>query len=174
MLSRIRANGFWPALALLCLVAGPAVAAPKVVASIKPVHSLVAGVMRGFGEPVLLIAGSGSPHGYSLRPSEARALSEADLVFWVGDGLEASLAKPIAALAGGRARVIALAEAEGVRLLQARAGGPWDAPKGMHDHGANAAAHGTDIQADLHIWLDSENAIAIVRAAVTALAPLRR
>ena len=170
MRSSTRASGFWPALALLCLIAGPAAAAPKVVASIKPVHSLVAGVMGGIGEPVLLIAGGGSPHGYSLRPSEARALSEADLVFWVGDALEASLAKPIAALAGGRARVIALAKAEGVRLLQARAGGPWDAPQGMHDHGANAAAHDADNQADLHIWLDPVNAIAIVRAAVAALA----
>lgn len=167
---RLQANRFWSALALLCLTAGSAAAAPKVVASIKPVHSLVAGVMRGFGEPVLLIAGGGSPHGYSLRPSEARALSEADLVFWVGAGLEASLAKPIAALAGGRARVIALAEAEGLQLLQARAGGTWDGPEGMHDHGTDTAAHGAGKRVDLHVWLDPLNAIAIVRAAVTALA----
>ena len=160
--------GFWSALVLLCLTAVPAAAAPEVVASIKPVHSLVAGVMRGLGTPVLLVRGVGSPHGYSLRPSEARALSEAELVFWVGGGLEASLAKPLAALAGDRARVIALAEAEGVRLLQARAGGPWEAPEAAHDHGTDM--HDAGKQADFHIWLDPLNAIAIVRAAATALA----
>ena len=162
--------GFWSALVLHCLAAGPAAAAPEVVASIKPVHSLVAGVMRGLGTPVLLIGGVGSPHGYSLRPSEARALSEAELVFWIGGGLEASLAKPLTALAGDRARVIALAEAEGVRLLQARAGGPWEVPEEAHDHGTDTGVHDAGKQADFHIWLDPLNAIAIVRAAATALA----
>ena len=129
-----RAMGLWSALVLFCLAAGPAAAAPKVVVSIKPVHSLVAGVMRDLGSPVLLISGSGSPHGYSMRPSEARALSEADLVFWVGSGLEASLAKPLAVLTGGRAQVITLSQAKGVRLLQARAGGTWEAPEETHGH----------------------------------------
>jgi zinc transport system substrate-binding protein len=34
----------------------------NVVVSIKPVHSLVAGVMQGVGEPVLLVKGTGSEH----------------------------------------------------------------------------------------------------------------
>ena len=53
--------------------AGPA---PAVVVSIKPIHSLVAGVMDGIGAPQLLIEGAGSPHSYALRPSEARALAD--------------------------------------------------------------------------------------------------
>ncbi len=167
---RLRAEILWSALVLLCLAVGPATAAPKVVASIKPVHSLVAGVMRDLGEPVLLITGGGSPHGFSLRPSEARALSEADVVFWVGGGLEASLAKPLAALAGGRAEVITLSQVEGLRLLKSRAGGTWEAPAESHDHGRDTGSHGADNQADLHLWLDPLNAIAIVRAAVAALA----
>lgn len=165
-----RAMGFfWSALVLFCLAAGPAAAAPKVVVSIKPVHSLVAGVMRDHGSPVLLISGSGSPHGYSMRPSEARALSEADLVFWVGGGLEASLAKPLAVLTSGRAQVITLSQAKGVRLLQTRAGGPWKAPEETHGHD-DTDAHGAGKRPDLHLWLDPLNAIAIVRAAVDALA----
>jgi zinc transport system substrate-binding protein len=164
-------RGFWMALATFCLTAGPAAAAaPKVVASIKPVHSLVSGVMRGLGAPVLLVSGGGSPHGYSLRPSEARALSEADLVFWIGSGFEAFLVRPLAALAGRRARVIALAEAQGVRLLEARRGGAWDAQEEAAAHDGEVAGHGASGSADLHIWLDPRNAIAIVRAAVTALA----
>jgi zinc transport system substrate-binding protein len=163
------ARASWSALVLLWLITEPATAAPKVVASIKPVDSLVAGVMRGLGAPVLLVSGGGSPHGYSLRPSAARALNEADLVFWVGSGLEAFLAKPIEALAGGHARVIALAEAEDVRLLKLRRSGVWDTQDEAVVHN-DTAGHGPVGSADFHIWLDPQNAIAIVRAAVTALA----
>ena len=77
----------------------------RVVASISPVHALVAGVMAGIGTPTLLMKASGSPHAYSLRPSAARALDQADAVFWIGDDLEAFLAKPLDAL-GASARVV--------------------------------------------------------------------
>ena len=50
----------------------------KVVTSILPLHSLVAGVMEATGEPTLLVGGAASPHAYSLKPSEARALADAD------------------------------------------------------------------------------------------------
>ena len=73
-----------PAVAAL-LVATPALAAPNVVATIKPLHSLVAGVMEGVGTPELLIEGAASPHGFSLRPSDAGKLESADLVFWIGE-----------------------------------------------------------------------------------------
>ena len=112
----------------------PAAAAPKVVASIKPVHSLVAGVMQGIGEPTLLIKSGGSPHSYSLRPSEAKALQEADVVFWVGEGIETFLEKPLASLAGG-GTVVTLSDAEGIALLAFRDGGAWEA----HDHGDHDA-----------------------------------
>ena len=63
----------------------------KVVTSIKPIHSLVSAVMSGVGAPSLLVEGSGSPHTYSLKPSQARQLQEADLVFWMSHDLEAFL-----------------------------------------------------------------------------------
>src|SRR5919106_6485405 len=74
--------------------------APRVVASIKPIHSLVAGVMQGIGEPVLLVLGTGSEHSYNVRPSQARALAQADVVFWVGETMETFLIKPLQALSG--------------------------------------------------------------------------
>ena len=77
------------------LLAHPALAAPKVVASIKPLHSLVAGVMAGVGEPSLIVKGAASPHTYAMRPADAKALSEADVVFWAGEGLENFLEKPL-------------------------------------------------------------------------------
>ena len=88
-------------LALVGGAGGPVAAAEiDVVASIKPVHSLVASVMHGVGQPVLLVKGNGSEHSYSLRPSEARALEQAEVVFWVGETMETFLLKPLGALAG--------------------------------------------------------------------------
>ena len=71
----------------------------SVVVSIKPVHSLVAGLMAGAGKPSLIIKGRRSPHNYSLRPSDARILNKADLIIWTGPALEMFLEKPIRALA---------------------------------------------------------------------------
>ena len=62
----------------------------KVVVSIKPFHSLVSIVMQGVSEPALLLNGINSPHTYSLRPSAAVKLQNADLVFWGGENLEGS------------------------------------------------------------------------------------
>ena len=108
------------AVSLLALMggAGAPVAAAEidVVASIKPVHSLVASVMEGVGEPTLLVKGTGSEHSYSLRPSEARALEQAEVVFWVGETMETFLIKPLRALAGN-AKVIELSQTPGLTLL---------------------------------------------------------
>ncbi|MDH3596350.1 MAG: zinc ABC transporter substrate-binding protein [Rhodospirillales bacterium] len=147
---------------------GPAAAAPKVVASIMPVHALIAGVMEGVGAPVLLMRRGGSPHGYSLRPSEARALSEAELVFWIGGQLETFLARPLAALAG-QARVIALSEAAGVRLLPVRRGGAWDSQGEEAGYLVDEHTEKPGGPADPHLWLDPRNAVGIARAAVAAL-----
>jgi zinc transport system substrate-binding protein len=131
-----------------------------VVVSIKPVHSLVAAVMDGVADPVLLLSGAGSPHAYALRPSEAQALQEADVVFWIGEDLEVFLARPLQALARD-ARLVALHEADGVRLLAGREGGGWQArahnqpdPADEHEHGHEGA--------DMHVWLDPRNAQAMV------------
>ncbi len=61
--------------------------APKVVTDIAPVHSLVAMVMQGVGEPAMLMEQGGDPHDFQMRPSQARAVSRADLVVWMGPGL---------------------------------------------------------------------------------------
>jgi zinc transport system substrate-binding protein len=115
-----------------------------VVVSIKPVHSLVTGVMEGVGEPTLLVKGTGSEHSYSLRPSEALALDQAEVVFWVGETMETFLIKPLAALAGD-AKVVELWEAPGLTLLATREGGMWQAHEHGHDHadaeGEHAAEH---------------------------------
>lgn len=55
-------------------------AAGTVVLAIKPVHALVAGVMRGIAEPKLLVRGTSSPHTYALMSSDAAALYEAAIL----------------------------------------------------------------------------------------------
>ncbi len=134
---------------------------PRVVASIAPIHSLIAGVMRGIAEPGLIIRGYGSPHDYRLRPSEARALAEAELVFRVGRSLDGFLDRPLATLARD-ARVVEVLALDGLALLGARAGGLW------RDKPAAAPAPYPD-QTDPHVWLDPGNAGRIVAEAMRRL-----
>lgn len=138
---------------------------PRVVVSIKPLHSLVAAAMEGVGIPQLLVKTSADPHSYTLKPSEAQALSGAQLVIWAGPGVETFLEKPVAALAG-KAKVLRLDREKSLKLLKAREGGLWEG----EDEG-----HGQDhkhSEIDGHVWLDPDNAAAIVRAAVRELSLL--
>lgn len=136
------------------ILAAQAGAAPPVLATIKPVHSLVAGVMQGAGSPDLLIGGALSEHSYALKPSDARKLQNAALIFEIGPDMETYLNS---AVADAGMRLIALERAPGVRLLAARRGGLWG--EGEDHHGP----------ADPHIWLDPQNAIAMTRAIAGAL-----
>ncbi len=72
--------------------------APKVVVSIAPLHSIVAAVMADVGEPVLLIDKVLSPHDFSLKPSQARALQSAELIIWIGPDMELPLQGPLQGL----------------------------------------------------------------------------
>ncbi len=110
---------------------------PAAVASIKPIHSLLAGVMEGAGQPALLVRGGASPHTYALRPSDAHRLEHAELVVWVGEEAESFLVQPIDALAGD-ACVLELSRLEGITLLRMRAGGAWD------EHGHGGETQGPD------------------------------
>jgi len=126
--------------AVAALAGSPAKAKPEIVVSIKPVHSLVAGVTKGVTEPYLLIPGAASPHTYSMKPSDAQALESADVVFWIGENLETFMVRPLDALAG-QATVVELAEAPDVTLLEVRSGDNWEA----HSHGhGEEHGHGHD------------------------------
>ncbi len=136
--------------------AGPAVLADvPVVASIKPVHSLVSGVMQGVGEPHLIVKGDASPHAYSLKPSDAGALQEAGIVFWIGPALEPFLEKPLHTLSPA-ARHVALAGGTDMIRLRVREGGPFET------HDTDADDDHSDGEYDLHVWLDPLNAVAMV------------
>lgn len=170
------------------LLASPAfAAAPNVVVSIKPVHSLVASIMQGIGEPSLIVEGGASPHTYTMKPSNAAALQAAKVVFWVGPGLEAFLDKPLDTLGTG-AQVVELGEAPGLAKLKFREGGAFEGHdhgeeghgeeaghEGHEDHGdahageAEGAEHAdkhddhdhAEGEFDMHMWLDPMNAKAM-------------
>lgn len=153
----------------LCVAASiPARAdAPKVVADIAPVHSLVAQVMKGVGEPGLLLSAASSPHGYAMRPSQAKMLSQADIVFWIGDALTPWLGKALEGRAG-RANSIALLEHPDTLTREAREEAVFKDDHDDHDHDHHH--HGYDGDVDPHAWLDPKNAAIWVRVIEKALA----
>lgn len=112
--------------------------APKVVADIAPVHSLVAQVMAGVGAPDLIVSPGASPHEYAMRPSQARALQEANIVFWTSPGLTPWLEKSLDALTQG-AETVELIAAPGTMTLPFREGALFEA----HDHDEHGE-HGDD------------------------------
>ena len=133
------------------LLGGTALAdVPSVAVDIAPVHSLVARVMDGVGAPDLIIPSGESPHGFSMRPSSAEALQNADVVFWIGHDLTPQLEDAIETLAEN-ASVTELLEADGVTLLDFRENALFEAhghddhkDHDEHDHGheeAKADAH---------------------------------
>jgi len=148
------------------LTPAPAGAGPEAVASIAPVHSLVARVMQGAGEPYLLVPPGQSPHDHALRPSGAAALERAALVFRVDPGLERWLERPLATLAA-TAREVRLSTTPGLTRMARREGVAFEA----HDHGDE---HADEHDIDPHLWLDPENAkiwLGEIAAAFAAVDP---
>lgn len=130
-----------PAAVFATLCAGPALSdVPRVVVDIAPVHSLVSQVMAGVGTPDLLLPPGASPHGYSMRPSEARSLSQADIVFWVGEGLTPWLETSLDSLAASATHV-ALLDVPGAVLLETRDGVGFAPQKGDAHSGHGEEGH---------------------------------
>lgn len=168
----------------IAVAATTAQAEPKVVATIKPIHALVAGVMTGAGEASLLLDGATSPHDYAMKPSDVRRINSADLVVRVSAQLETFLVKPLK-LAPKGVRVLTLDAVDGIKLRALRSGEGYETHR--HAHGPNQArGHGQHvstssggaskaikpIEADPHLWLDPANARAIVQAVASALSEI--
>lgn len=188
------------ATALLAMPSNPVHAATpdlNVTVTIRPVHALVKRIMDGAGEPRLLITGGASPHSYALKPSDARALAASDLVIRVSPALEVSLNSALESLPR-KATIMSLDQTPGIIKLETREGGVWEththgdddhADRDDHDkhadhvHGDDHAHAGHEADErghqnlDAHIWLNPQNAKAIVthvKDALVALAPAQR
>lgn len=138
----------------------------RVVVTIKPIQSLVADVMKGVGQPTLLLPPNASPHAYAMRPSKAETLRRADIVFWVGPELESFLRGFVSTL--NNAQIVTLSKEAGLRRLRVRQSGVWaNSRHEPDDHdGADGHRHG---ETDPHLWLDPKNAIAIAQIAAREL-----
>ncbi len=108
----------------------------KVVASIKPIHSLASYLMDGIAKPDLIVDGYASPHGFAMKPSHAKMLQNADLIFWVGEDLESFLEKPLNSIAK-RAEKIELMDIKGLNVLEFRERNIFD-DHDDHDHDGHA------------------------------------
>lgn len=164
-------------IAATLLAAGPALAAPKVVASVVPVHAIVAAVMGDTGSPELLLQGSMSEHRAVFTPSQVAMLGNADLVFIVGHGLESKLAQLSGSEAVNGKAFVELSEAPGIKTLPIREGGTWEAHDHDHEEGEDSAAddhahdHAADgvLAFDPHVWLDPDNAKAMAQQVAAEL-----
>jgi len=190
-----------PALALpIILISGVLKAdAPNVVADIAPVHSLVSLVMKGIGQPQMLIPQNASPHHYAMRPSEAKALQEANLVVYLGEDLTPWL-EPLFETVAASAEPLDLSEVDGVLRLSYREGPVFGDHEGHdheeeghddhddheghdhekeghddhegHDHeeeGHDDHAHHDHDGNDPHMWLDPTNALVWLDAIASEL-----
>ena len=154
-----------------CLLA-PAVQAQtlRVITDIPPVHALVSSVMGDLGAPDLLLGKGGDTHDFQLRPSQAQALTEADLIIWVGPELTSWLDRALTGLE---------ADAPQMRLLAVpdTALQPYGDAEGHdhdhdHDHGHEAEDAEDGAGIDPHAWLDPHNALLWLEAIAAELARL--
>ena len=154
----------------------------KVVTSIKPIHSLASYIMDGVGSPDVIVDGYSSPHSFQLKPSHAKMLENADIIFWIGEGLENFLEKPLDTISK-KAKKIEFLEVKGIKKLKFREKNIFD----EHDHdehkheedehkheedehdGHDDHGHG---EYDPHIWLDPENAKLMVKVITKELSEL--
>ena len=82
----------------------------RVVATTGHVADLVRNVVRDRTQVTQLLDGRADPHDYEPRPSDARALAEADVVFAAGGEVDAWLGD-LVQQSGGDARRVTLIEA---------------------------------------------------------------
>jgi len=131
----------------------------KVVTTIKPIHSLVAGVMDGLGSPSLIVDGSNSPHNFSLKPSHAKMIEDAEIIFWVGEDLETFMIKSLESIANNATKV-SFMDLDNITKLKFKEENILEV-EGYDDDHDDHDDH-ADGEFDAHIWLDPKNAIEIV------------
>lgn len=160
------------------LLSTSALAAPKVIASIGPVHSIVASVMGDVGTPELLLSGKNSEHTATLSPQQLSDLGKADAVFMIGSGLEHKLVQINGSEAVGGKTFTSLSEVAGIRTLPVRQGGTFEVHEEHegeehegeeHESEAHDDHDEAELKFDPHVWLDPENAKAMTNAVAADL-----
>ncbi|MBP3194670.1 MAG: zinc ABC transporter substrate-binding protein ZnuA [Cardiobacteriaceae bacterium] len=161
----------------------------KISASIKPLHSIASYISDGIikAENINLIITDGSPHGYSLKPSDVKKMSNSDYILWVSDDLETFMPQTTAKFKNTKTRV--WQETDGIVLLKNRKGGllgeedkednhehqhdeeqhKHKLDKKNHHHDEHDHNHG---EHNPHLWLSIENSRIFARAIAQDLSEL--
>ncbi len=150
----------------------PTPGALRVVVSIPPLEGLIAPMLPEGSEIRTLVPPGVSPHGYELTPDDSAALAQADLVVYVGLGLEPGVVKALARRGKAATAQLCMAEALGI------GGEP------VHDHNHDHAHDDHDEQAgheghdhgpiDEHLWLDPVLVASFVAEAEDVISGLLR
>ena len=136
--------------------------AKDIVVTIKPLHSLVTGVVGNTAKTHLMVSGNQSPHGFKFKPSQVKLLNNSAVVFYIGDTFETFMEKAFDNIPSNVVKV-PVAEKARLKLLPYREGGPWEEDKHEgHDHGHEG--HHDEDGGDMHAWLDPDNAIKMIKA----------
>ena len=91
----------------------------KVVTTIQPLHSLISNVMGNKGKLDLILEGTASPHSFTLKPSHAKMLENANVIFWIDKDLESFLEKPLKSIPK-KAKVVHLIDISGLEIHKFR------------------------------------------------------
>jgi zinc transport system substrate-binding protein len=161
--------------------------APRVVATIKPIHSIAANVMAGVAEPHLLLDAAVSEHTAQLTPSQVKAMQDADLIIVVGENLEAFLHKALENPEIAQKKLFEAGELPGLKVLPVRSGGLWEPHEDEAEHHEGEEEHheGEKEEADAghdhehggndpHVWMDPENVKMIANELAKTLGELDR
>lgn len=123
---------------------------PKIVVTLAPIHSLVAGILDGITEPQLLIDKEANHHQFNLRPADADKLRQSNLVIVTSLQAEAYIKKMLEAQKGSKTAVLEVLNIPGLTLY------PSSDPDDLKDGIGKAMP-------DMHVWLDPMNAIAMTQ-----------
>ena len=168
----------------------------SIITSVKPLHSIVDAISTNSDQVELLVTTNQSPHDYQLKPSQLKAMQNANIIFYFDDNFETFMSSAFDILPP-KVRKSSIIEKANLNLLQYRESGAWDkhlhegddghddhdahkdedddghdAHKDEHDdghddHDAHKDEHDDDV--NLHVWLDPENAKSIVNYVVKEL-----
>lgn len=131
--------------------------APQVLASIKPLQLISQAITEGVTDTQVLLPPGASPHNHSLRPSDARKLHSAEVIFWVGPAMESFLERSLPS--SKKAVSVAMMNIQGISLRKSGE----KTEESEHDHHDHAHHHDHG-EYDPHIWLSTDNGRAIAKA----------
>lgn len=152
----LKAVGYAVLLLISCqsVLAAP----PKVLATIKPLQLISQAITEGVIDTDVLLPPGASPHNHSLRPSDARNLHSADVIFWVGPTMESFLSRALPK--SDKVHTLAMMDIKGIKL---RKNGSKESevhnPDPDPDHG----------EFDPHLWLSTENGRTMAKAMAETL-----